>query len=117
MDAKELKNRTMRFAVDVNSLVNGLPKNMTCEVIGRQLVRSSTSLGANYRAACRAQSTADFIHKIAICEGESDESEYWLELLVVSGQVTRDRVERLLDESNQLTAIMTASRLTARRGR
>ncbi len=81
MDEREFKKRTKRFALDAILLVDSLPKGRSADVIGRQLLRSATSIGANYRAACRAKSKADLIAKLAIVEEEADESLYWMELL------------------------------------
>ncbi len=114
MDADELKQRTKSFALQVIRLVEALPGTTTARVIGRQLVRSATSVGANYRAACRARTRAEFAYKIGLVEEEADESTYWLELLVESGLVSAHRVEALLDEANQLTAIFSASARTAK---
>jgi four helix bundle protein len=85
MNADDMKRRTRRFALEAIKLVESLPKGRTTEVLGKQLVRSGTSVGANYRAACRAKSPADFISKMGTVEEEADESAYWLELLVDSG--------------------------------
>src|SRR6185295_17650269 len=81
MDAREFKDRTMRFGMSVMDLVEALPRKLIPDILGRQVVRSSTSVGANYRAACRAKSTADFIYKMELVEEEVDESASWLELL------------------------------------
>ena len=91
MTKDELKRRTRRFALDVIRLVDSLPRSKTTEVIGRQLLRSATSVGANYRAACRARSSADFVSKMGIVEEEADESMYWMELLVDSGCTPAER--------------------------
>ena len=85
MDEQEFKKRTKRIALDAIRLVNSLPRGRSADVIGRQLLRSATSIGANYRAACRAKSKADLIAKLVIVEEEADESLYWMELLVESG--------------------------------
>ncbi len=114
MTKDELKQRTRRFALDVMRLVDSLARTRATEVLGRQLLRSGTSVGANYRAACRAKSLADFISKMGIVEEEADESIYWIELLVESGSVPADGVEALLQEANELLAITVASIKTAR---
>jgi four helix bundle protein len=85
--------------------------------IGNQLVRSGTSVGANYRAACRGRSKAEFIAKLGTVEEEADESAYWLELIVDAGLMKQRRIVSLLNEANELTAIIAASRLTASRNR
>ncbi len=114
MDPDELKERTKRFALAVVKLCTALPRNPANDVLGRQLLRSGTSVGANYRAACRARSRADFVSKMAIVEEEADECAYWIELLVESGQVDAHRASDLQAEANELTAIAAASRKTAR---
>ena len=114
MTKDELKRRTRRFALDVIRLVDSLPRSKTTEVIGRQLLRSATSVGANYRAACRARSSADFVSQMGIVEEEADESMYWMELLVDSGCTPAERVEALLREADELLAITVSSIKTAR---
>jgi four helix bundle protein len=113
MDEKELKQRTKQFALRVMKLVKALPKSTEGRAIGSQFVRCSTSVGANYRAAYRARSKADFIAKLAIVEEEADESAFWMELIIESGLMKRKLVEPLLQEADELTAIMTASRKSA----
>jgi four helix bundle protein len=114
MDKDELKKRTKKFALDTIKLVENFPKTKTGDVIGKQLLRSATSVGANYRAACRARSQADFISKLGIVEEEADESLFWLELVVESGLVSKDKTAALMNEADELTAIFTASRKTAK---
>src|ERR1700759_3506457 len=106
MNADEMKLRTKAFALRVIHLVESLPPSRTADVIGKQLIRCGTSVGANYRASCRAKSAADFIAKMGIVEEEADESIYWVELLVESGLVKKSRVADLMDEANQLVAIV-----------
>lgn len=113
MDEKELKQRTKQFALRVMKLVKALPESTEGRAIGGQFVRCGTSVGANYRAACRARSKADFIAKLAIVEEEADESAFWMELIIESGLMERKLVEPLLQEADELTAIMTASRKSA----
>jgi four helix bundle protein len=115
VDAEELKRRTKSFALRVIRLIDSLPKGRTGDVIGRQLLRAATSVGADYRAACRARSQAEFAAKIGIVEEEADESAYWLELIVESGLLPAARVEDLLAEANELVAIFVASARTAER--
>jgi len=112
-----LKERTKAYALRVMHLVESLPHTRTAEVIGRQLLRAATSVGANYRAACRAKSLADFIAKMGIVEEEADESLYWMELLIDSGLVTQNHLADLMDEGNALVAITVASIKTARRSK
>jgi len=96
-------------------LVERLPKGRTADILGRQLLGAGTSVGANYRAACRARSSPDFISKMGIVEEEADESMYWMELLIDSGLIQKEAVSRLLDEANQILAMTVSSIRTARR--
>jgi len=114
MDAAELKARTRAFAMRVIRLCGALPKTMAADVLGRQLLRAATSVGANYRAACRARSRSEFVSKMAIVEEEADECVYWLELIAESGLVKMSLLRLLLSESDELTAIASASRKTAK---
>ena len=114
MDAEELKRRTKRFGLDVIKLVESLPSTQTGKVTGNQLLRSGLSVGANYRAACRARSKADFISKVGITIEEADESQHWLEMLVEAGIVPQDNLKPLAKEADELVAILTASAKTAR---
>lgn len=111
----DLKLRTKQFALRVIRLVESLPTGRTADVIGRQLLRAGTSVGANYRSACRARSSADFRSKMGIVEEEADESAYWMELLIEAGLMKPKRLEKLLQEANELTAIIVASIKTSRR--
>ncbi len=111
---RDLKERAKAFSIRVVKLVESLPRTLTARTIGHQLLRSATSVAANYRAACRARSNADFIAKMGIVEEETDESVFWIEMLVDTNLVGRSRVENLLDEGNQLTAIWVSSIITAR---
>ena len=113
---EELKQRAKRFALRIVKLVESLPKTPTARTLGNQLLRSGTSVAANYRAACRARSNADFIAKLGIVE-ETDESVFWIEMLVDTKLVKPSLVEDLLDEGKQLTAIWVSSINTARGGR
>ena len=108
-----MKRRTKRFALDVIQLVSTLPKTTEGRVVGNQLIRSGTSVGANYRAACRGKSKADFISKLGIVEEEADESCYWLEIIIEGKILVQLEVETLLKEANEITAIIVASRKTA----
>ena len=113
----ELKSRTKNFSLRVIKLVESLPQTQTAKILGNQLLRSATSVAANYRAACRAKSNADFIAKMGIVEEEADESVYWIEMLVETNLVKINLVENLLDEANQLVAIFVSSIKTARGGK
>ena len=110
----ELELRTKRFALSVIEAVGNLKKSKAADVIGYQLLKSGTSIGANYREANRAQSHDDFIHKIAICEKEAAETEYWLELLIESGVANPGTCDDLLREARELLAIFVASGRTAK---
>jgi four helix bundle protein len=114
MNAEEMKQRTRAFALRVISLVEALPATKTADVMGKQLLRCGTSVGANYRASCRTKSPADFIAKMGIVEEEADETIYWIEMLIESGLIKKERVAGLLDEANQIVAIVVSSIKTAR---
>ncbi|WEA03094.1 four helix bundle protein [Mucilaginibacter sp. SJ] len=114
MDKAELKNRTKKFAIDVIKFVEAAPRLRSLDILTHQLLRSSTSVGANYRSACRGKSTADFINKIVIVEEEADESVYWLELIEESGLINSTALPNLKKEANELTAIFTAIGKTAK---
>jgi len=109
----DLKARTKQFALRVMKLVDALPRTIQGRVIAKQIIRSATSVAANYPAACRARSRAEFIAKIGVVEEEADESCFWLELIIDSGLLTEDRIRPLLNEAGELVAIMAASRKSA----
>ncbi|MDY7009442.1 MAG: four helix bundle protein [Planctomycetota bacterium] len=113
MNEADLKEITRQFALRVIKLVRALGKGFEKETIGKQLIRCATSVGANYRAVCRARSKADFVAKLAIVEEEADESCYWMELIIEAGLMKAELVGPLLKEGNELVAIITASRKTA----
>ena len=114
-DEKDLRVRTKLFARRVIRLYCALPKNESVtQILGKQMLRSGTSVGANYRAACRSKSKADFINKLSIVEEEADESEYWLELAENLSCANREELVRLKSEAGQLVAIMVQSKKTAR---
>jgi four helix bundle protein len=115
MEPAALKKRTKEFALRIIRMVEALPRNRTSDVLGKQALRSGTSVGANYRAACRAKSRADFISKMGTVEEECDETLFWMELLVESGQVKQTRLVKLMDEADELLGIVVASMQTARR--
>jgi four helix bundle protein len=117
MNNDNLKKRTKQFALDIIKFVETLPSDKTCAVLGRQLLRSGTSVGANYRAACRAKSPADFIFKMGIVEEETDESCFWIELLLEAEITSGEKAVALLKESNELVAISVASIRTAKKTR
>src|SRR5258706_5046102 len=113
MKPDDLKRRTKDFALRVLKLVSALPNNLNGRTIGGQLVRAGTSVGANYRAACRARSKLEFIAKIGIVEEEADESAFWMELIIESELLKPELVQPLLDEANELAKIMASSRKSA----
>ncbi|WP_372807654.1 four helix bundle protein [Pontiella sp.] len=117
MDQNELKKRTKQFALRILKLTAALPKTDEARVIRNQLARSGTSVASNYRASCRARSRAEFIAKIGTVIEEADESCFWLELIVEGEFLPLSKVEALLQEANEITAIMTASRKTAEEGK
>jgi four helix bundle protein len=114
VDANEMKSRTRAFALRAIRLVGSLPRTPAADVIGKQLLRCATSVGANYRAACRGRSPSEFLAKMGIVEEEADESIYWLELLADSGIVPREKLADLMGEADQLVRIIVASIRTAR---
>ncbi len=109
MDREELKRRTKAFALHVIRFVSQMPNNPVSRTLGNQLLKAGTSVGANYRSACRARSRADFISKIGIVEEESDESLYWLEVIGESGIVKSEEISDLMKEADELVAIFTAT--------
>jgi four helix bundle protein len=110
----DLEARTKQFALSIIQLVGKLPRSKASDVIGHQLLKSGTSIGANYREATRAQSRDDFIHKIGICEKETSETEYWLELAQGADLITLTASEEPLRETQELLAIFVASGRTAK---
>ena len=110
-----LKDRTKQFAIRIVKLFKALPQTDEARIIGKQLLRSGTSVGANYRAVCRARSTAEFIAKIGIVVEEADETVFWLELMMETEIFTSSKLTLLLDEANELLAIFAASQITAKR--
>jgi len=113
---EKMRNRSKAFALRVIRLFRSLPYRTDTQVLGKQLLRCGTAVAANYRAVCRARSKAEFIARIGIVVEEADETVLWLELLVESGIVPPEKVEELLTEARELTAIFTASQQTARSG-
>ena len=108
MTKEILQKRTKLFALRIVNLVESLPETKTGRAIGSQIIHSGTSIGANYRAACRAKSTADFINKLKIVEEEADETCYWLELLIESHIIPEEKLKDLLKENNELVAIFVS---------
>jgi len=114
MTSDELKLRTKKFALRIIKLTENLPDNQSGKIIGNQLIRSATSVGANYRAACRSRSKQEFISKIKIVEEESDESLYWLELIREIKCFSEKRMSCIIKEADELTAIFTSTVKTAK---
>ncbi len=115
MTKEDLQKRTKAFALNIIKLIDDLPKTTAGYTTGKQLVRSATSVAANYRSACRSRSNADFVSKITVVEEECDESLFWLEIISESGLLQSEIVSGLVKEANELTAIFTASGKTAKR--
>jgi four helix bundle protein len=114
--AEELKERSKQFAIRIVRLFRALPRTDEARILGKQALRSGTSVAANYRAVCRARSKAEFVAKMGVVVEEIDEALFWLELLVETGVVQPERMESLLAEASQLLAIFAASQHTARVG-
>ena len=117
MTREEMKARTKAYANRVVKLCAALPNNWIARTIGHQLLRSGTSVGANYRAVCRSKSPSDFVNKLRIVEEECDESLFWMELLVDNSFVKPSRLAGLMKEANEILAIVVSSAKTARMSR
>jgi len=117
MNQDDLKKRTKMFSLRVLEVVDELPNSIKGRAIGGQLVRSGSSTGANYRAACRARSKAEFISKLGTVIEEADETAFWLEIIMEGGILPSDRIRPLWSEANEIVSIMTASRRTAEHNR
>jgi len=113
MTEREMIARTKQFALRIMKLVGALPKSVQGHAIAAQLMRSGTSVAANYRAACKARSKAEFISKLGTVEEEADESAFWLELMVEGGLLKEKRIRPLLTEAGELVAITASSKKTA----
>jgi four helix bundle protein len=114
MDEKTFKTRTKKLAVAIIHQTEKLPKSLAADAIGKQLVRSGMSIGANYRAACRAKSTADMINKMKVVEDESDETEYWLEILVEANLIPESQISEIYKETDEILSMTVASIKTLR---
>jgi four helix bundle protein len=114
MTREEMKSRTKAYANRIVKLCSALPNHWVAQTLGKQLLRSGTSVGANYRAVCRAKSSADFINKLRIVEEECDESLFWMELLVENDLIKPARLNELMKEADEILAITVASAKTAR---
>jgi four helix bundle protein len=106
---EQIKKRTKGIGLEVIKLIDELPEKASAWVIAKQILRSSTSIGANYRAACRAKSAADFVNKLKIVEEESDETLYWLEILEETNLVTSKRIEKIKKEVDEILSIVVSS--------
>lgn len=115
MNADEFKNRTRNYGLRIIRVYESLPQKGASQALGMQLLRSGTSVGANYRAACRAKSRADFISKMGTVEEECDETLYWMETLVDAGYVKQGKMSGLMREGSEILALVIASINTARR--
>ena len=113
MTTEELKQRTKSFALLVTRIVDALPNTVKGRAIANQIMRSATSVAANYRGACRARSRAEFIAKIGVVEEEADETAFWLELIIDTSLCGQSQIEPLLQDAGELVAIMAASRKSA----
>jgi len=114
--ATELKQRTKQFAIRIVTIFRSLPHSPDAQTLGKQLLRSGTSVGANYRAVCRARSQTEFIARMGIVVEEADETVFWLELLSETGVVRPERTQDLLNEANELVKIFGASLRTSKHG-
>ncbi|MGA3327956.1 MAG: four helix bundle protein [Terriglobia bacterium] len=117
VQAEELKARTKQFAIRIVRVFKSLPKSDEARIIGKQLLRAGTSVAANYRAACRSRSEAEFISKISVVVEEADETAFWIELLIETNIIREFRLRELLKEANELLAIFAASLWTVRKRR
>ncbi len=115
MTPEELRARTKMFAIRIVKLYQALPKTTEAQVLGKQLLRSGTSVAANYRAACRGRSRAEWLAKIGIVVEEADETVFWLEMLADCGVISTERLKSLTEESEELVSIFGATKHTARK--
>ncbi len=111
----DLSDRTKKFALRIIKLIKSLPNDVVSQTIGRQLIRSATSVAANYRAACRARSKAEFIAKLGIVVEEADESVFWIEMLIESEVISSEKVKDLKNETNEILSIMITSIKSAKK--
>ena len=114
MNSQELQTRTKKFAAMVIEFAERLPRNYSCEVMAKQMIRSAASVAANYRAAGRARSSADFVNKLGIVEEEADETLFWIEMLIEAKKLTEADVSILLKEVKEIVAIFSAAHKTAK---
>lgn len=116
MDSDEWKQRTKDFSLRIIRLIKAMPKDLASATIARQVIRSGTSVAANYRAACIAKSRADFVNKLRICSEEADETQLWIELIIESEILPAEQLNPLLQEAHELTSIFLSSIKTAKQG-
>ena len=114
MDKEQLKTRTKQFALRIIKLAQSLPNTIESQIIGKQIISAGTSVGANYRSACRGRSRAEFLSKLGIVEEEADESAFWLELIIEAKLLDTKMVNPLLQEANEIVAIMVSAKKTTR---
>ena len=114
MDSEQLKDRTKKLAVKIIRLTDSIPRSDTTTILNKQIIRSATSVAANYRSACRARSKADFVNKLGIVEEEADETLFWLDMLIDCGKIQKDKISSLYTEASELVAIFSASHKTAK---
>jgi four helix bundle protein len=117
MDSEELKFRSKKLAVSIIRFVDTLPRSDATTIISKQIIRSATSVAANYRAACRARSRTDFIKKHGIVEEKADETLFWLDMFIESGKVKKENIAGLYKEVDEIVAIFSASHKTAKANR
>jgi four helix bundle protein len=117
VDSEQLKDRTKKLAIDIIRLTDTLSKSDSTIILNRQIIRSATSVAANYRAACRARSKADFINKLGIVEEEPDETLFWLDMFIESGKINKENIVELYKEADEIVAIFSASHKTAKSNR
>lgn len=117
MDTEELKARTKEFALRTIRLAESLPKTGTGGIVRGQIIRCGTSVGANYRAACRAKSPADFISKMGTVEEEADETVYWMEIIADAGLMPKKLLRPLMDEADEILSIVVSSIRTAKKSK
>lgn len=115
MNADEFKARIKKLALRIGKLADALPQSRSADIYGKQLIRSSSSVGANYRAVCRAKSQADMINKLKIVEEEADETLYWLEIIIESGLLPENSVSDLMKETDEILSMVVASLRTLRK--
>jgi len=117
MDSEQLKDRTKKLAINIIRLTDTLPKSDSTSILNRQIIRSATSVAANYRSACWARSRADFVNKLGIVEEEADETLFWIEMLIESGKAKEESILVLQKEIREIVAIFFASHKTAKASR